>query len=121
MRKDIFSNTNFNYKNNTNINNASTIFKPSSDWRKGEIKTIFDVEDNNNKYSNNQNINNYHYNQHNIINKNINNNYEFSKNYIDRTATISNEELALKGKEKLRDDLLYPKQNKIINYHKDNI
>ena len=128
LRKDIVSNTNFNYNNYSNINNTSTSFKPSSDWRKGEIKTIFDVEDNNNYYLNNQNynnynqnINNYHYNQQNNTNRNINNIYGFANNYIDPTTTFSNEEPALKGKEKLIDDILYPKQNKIVNYHKDNI
>ena len=127
LRKDIISNTNFNYNNNSNINNNSSNFKPSSDWRKGEIKTIFDGEDNNNYLNNqnynnyNQNTNNYHYNQNNNINKKINNNYGIGNNYIDPTTTFSNEEPSLKGKEKLIDDILYPKQNKIVNYRKDNI
>ena len=131
LRKDIVSNTNFNYNNYSNINNTSASLKPSSEWRKGEIKTIFDGEDNNNNnnnYLNNQNFNNYnnntnnyHYNQNNSnLNKNINNNFAIGNNYIDPT-TYSNDEPALKGKEKLIDDILYPKQNKIVNYHKDNL
>jgi len=130
LRQDIVSNTNFNYNNNnSNTNNASSSFKPSSDWRKGEVKTIFDGEDtykmnnfNNQNYNNyNQNINNYHYN--NNTNKNINKNYGVAQNnYIDPT-TYSNDEPAFikKGKEKLIDDILFPKQSKIVNYHKDNV
>ena len=130
LRQDIVSNTNFNYNNNnSNTNNASSSFKPSSDWRKGEVKTIFDGEDtykmnnfNNQNYNNyNQNINNYHYN--NNTNKNINKNYGVAQNnYIDPT-TYSNDEPAFikKGKEKLIDDILFPKQSKIVNYRKDNI
>ena len=130
LRQDIVSNTNFNYNNNnSNTNNASSSFKPSSDWRKGEVKTIFDGEDtykmnnfNNQNYNNyNQNINNYHYN--NNANKNINKNYGVAQNnYIDPT-TYSNDEPAFikKGKEKLIDDILFPKQNKIVNYRKDNV
>jgi len=130
LRQDIVSNTNFNYNNNnSNTNNASSSFKPSSDWRKGEVKTIFDGEDtykmnnfNNQNYNNyNQNINNYHYN--NNTNKNINKNYGVAQNnYIDPT-TYSNDEPAFikKGKEKLIDDILFPKQNKIVNYRKDNV
>ena len=130
LRQDIVSNTNFNYNNNnSNTNNASSSFKPSSDWRKGEVKTIFDGEDtykmnnfNNQNYNNyNQNINNYHYN--NNTNKNINKNYGVAQNnYIDPT-TYSNDEPAFikKGKEKLIDDILFPKQSKIVNYRKDNV
>ena len=130
LRKDIASNTNFNYNSSSNANNTSTSFKPSSDWRKGEVKTIFDGDDTNNfinnqKYNNyNQNTNNYHYNQNNR-NNNFNKNYEIqnNNNYIDTTNTFSNDEPAFikKGKDKLIDDILYPKQNKIVNYHKDNI
>ena len=130
LRKDIASNTNFNY-NNSKENNSSTSFKPSSDWRKGEVKTIFDGEDTNNylnkqNYNNyNQNSNNYHYNQNNnnVNNKNFNNNYGITNNYIDPTTTFSYDEPAFikKGKDKLIDDILFPKQNKIVNYHKDNI
>ncbi len=132
LRQDIVSNTNFNYNNynNSNANNTSTSFKPSSDWRKGEVKTIFDGDDTNNVLNNqnynkyNQNINNYHYsNTNNNIGKNINNNYAIpNTNYIDPT-TNSNEEPAFikKGKEKLIDDILFPKQNKIVNYRQDNI
>ena len=131
LRKDIASNTNFNY-NNSNANNTSTSFKPSSDWRKGEVKTIFDGEDTNNylnkqNYNNyNQNTNNYHYNQknnNNNMNKNFNTNYGIANNYIDPTTTFSNEDPAFikKGKDKLIDDILFPKQNKIVNYHKDNV
>ena len=123
--QDIVSNTNFNYYNNSNIYNASTSFKPSSNWRKGEVKTIFDGEDTNNfnKINNqnyNQNINNnYHYTKN---NGEMSNNYGIPNNYIDPT-TISNDENAFikKGKDKLIDDILFPKQNKIVNYHKDNI
>ena len=130
LRQDIVSNTNFNYNNNnSNTNNASSSFKPSSDWRKGEVKTIFDGEDtykmnnfNNQNYNNyNQNINNYHYN--NNTNNNINKNYGVAQNnYIDPT-TYSNDEPAFikKGKEKLIDDILFPKQSKIVNYRKDNV
>lgn len=137
LRQGIVSNTNFNYNNNSNNinsnpnpNNTSTSFKPSSDWRKGEVKTIFDNEDTNNIYNNMQN-NNY-----NFENYNDNNNYHYRKNdqnnnnirikdnnnYIEPT-TLSNEEPALikKGKEKLIDDILFPKQNKIVNYRKDNL
>ena len=82
LRQDIVSNTNFYYNNNPSVipNNTSTSFKPSSDWRKGEVKTIFDGEEPNfipnmNNYNNNSNYNN----------------------------------------------ILFPKQSKIVNYHKDNI
>ena len=135
LRQGIASNTNFNYNNNANninsnsiANNTSTSFKPSSDWRKGEIKTIFDNEDTNNNHAHNQNFNfdnynaissnNYHYRKNNENdNMKINDN-----NYIDPT-TLSNEEPAFikKGKEKLMDDILFPKQNKIVNYRKDNV
>ena len=130
LRQDIVSNTNFNYNNNNqNANNTSTSFKPSSDWRRGEVKTIFDGEDtnnfnkinNNNNYVNyNQNINsnNYHYTK----NNGNRNNFGVPNNYIDPT-TFSNDEPAFikKGKEKLIDDILFPKQNKIVNYRKDNV
>ena len=53
-----------NFWYNFNYNNNSSNFKPSSDWRKGEIKTIFDGEDNNN-CSNDQNYNNYNQNSNN--------------------------------------------------------
>ena len=135
LRQGIASNTNFNYNNNANninsnsiANNTSTSFKPSSDWRKGEIKTIFDNEDINNNHAHNKNFNfdnynvnsnnNYHYRKHNEDdNMKINDN-----NYIEPT-TLSNEDPAFikKGKEKLMDDILFPKQNKIVNYRKDNI
>ena len=135
LRQDIVSNTNFNYNNNnSNANNTSTSFKPSSDWRRGEVKTIFDGEDTNNfnKINNNNNYNNYNQNINNNMNNNNNyhytknnmgmNNYGVPNNYIDPT-TFSNDEPAFikKGKEKLIDDILFPKQNKIVNYHKDNI
>jgi hypothetical protein len=130
LRQDIVSNTNFNYNNNNqNANNTSTSFKPSSDWRRGEVKTIFDGEDtnnfnkmnNNNNYVNyNQNINsnNYHYTK----NNGNRNNFGVPNNYIDPT-TFSNDEPAFikKGKDKLIDDILFPKQNKIVNYRKDNL
>ena len=134
LRQGIISNTNFNYNiNNINsnsmANNTSTSFKPSSDWRKGEVKTIFDNEDTNKIFNinaqeqnfnlNNNNINNYHYRKNNENeNIKINNN----NNYIEPT-TVSNEEPAFikKGKDKLIDDILFPKQNKIVNYRKDNI
>ena len=130
LRKDIVSNTNFNYNNSSNANNTSTSFKPSSDWRKGEVKTIFDGEEPNNYNINhnfnnyNQNTNNYHYNQNNM-NNNFKKDYgiQNNNNYIDTTNTFSNDEPAFikKGKDKLIDDILYPKQNKIVNYQKDNI
>ena len=134
LRQGIISNTNFNYNNNninsnSMANNTSTSFKPSSDWRKGEVKTIFDNEDTNKIFNinaqeqnfnlNNNNINNYHYRKNNENeNIKINNN----NNYIEPT-TVSNEEPAFikKGKDKLIDDILFPKQNKIVNYRKDNI
>ena len=133
LRQGIISNTNFNYNiNNINsnsmANNTSTSFKPSSDWRKGEVKTIFDNEDTNKifninaqeqNFNLNNNINNYHYRKNNENeNIKINNN----NNYIEPT-TVSNEEPAFikKGKDKLIDDILFPKQNKIVNYRKDNI
>ena len=134
LRQGIISNTNFNYNNNninsnSMANNTSTSFKPSSDWRKGEVKTIFDNEDTNKIFNingqeqnfnlNNNNINNYHYRKNNENeNIKINNN----NNYIEPT-TVSNEEpdFIKKGKDKLIDDILFPKQNKIVNYRKDNI
>ena len=134
LRQGLISNTNFNYNNNninsnSMANNTSTSFKPSSDWRKGEVKTIFDNEDTNKIFNinaqeqnfnlNNNNINNYHYRKDNENeNIKINNN----NNYIEPT-TVSNEEPAFikKGKDKLIDDILFPKQNKIVNYRKDNI
>jgi len=133
LRQDIVSNTNFNYNNNNSITyNTSTSFKPSSDWRKGEVKTIFDGDEPN--YNNNQNYGknmpnlnnntNYHYakNNYNNLNKNTNEIQKNNYNYIEAT-TFSNDEPAYtkKGKEKLIDDILYPKQNKIVNYHKDNV
>ena len=128
LRQDIVSNTNFYYNSNSSSipNNTSTSFKPSSDWRKGEIKTIFDGDDTNmnpnfnNNYNNNynQNYNNYHYNNNLNNNKNINIDYGFND-----STTFSNDEPAFvkKGKDKLIDDILYPKQNKIVNYQKDNV
>ena len=133
LRQDIVSNTNFYYNNSSSIvNNTSTSFKPSSNWRKGEVKTIFDGDDSNmnsnfnnnynqnyNKYNPNYN-NNYHYNK----NENINNNKNININYgFNDSTTFSNDEPAFvkKGKEKLIDDILYPKQKKIVNYQKDNI
>ena len=133
LRQDIVSNTNFYYNNSSSIpNNTSTSFKPSSNWRKGEVKTIFDGDDSNmnsnfnnnynqnyNKYNKNYN-NNYHYNK----NENINNNKNININFgFNDSTTFSNDEPAFvkKGKEKLIDDILYPKQKKIVNYQKDNI
>ena len=134
LRQGLISNTNFNYNNNninsnSMANNTSTSFKPSSDWRKGEVKTIFDNEDTNKLFNinaqeqnfnlNNNNINNYHYRTNNENEKiKINDN----NNYIEPT-TVSNEEPAFikKGKDKLIDDILFPKQNKIVNYRKDNL
>ena len=123
LRKEIVTNTNFNYISNSNPNNTSTSFKPSSDWRKGEVKTIFDGEDTNNLNnipSQNYNpdaINNYHYSKNNA-NKNNQNIYGYND-----SSTFSNNETPFgkKGKEKLIDDILYPKQNKIVNYTKDNV
>ena len=142
LRQGIISNTNFNYNNN-NINsnsianNTSTSFKPSSDWRKGEIKTIFDNEDTNKIFNINPQEPNFNLN--NINANNINNNYHYRKNYENENikinennmnnnnyiepTTVSNEEPAFikKGKDKLMDDILFPKQNKIVNYRKDNL
>ena len=119
LRQGIISNTNFNYNNNniysnSMANNTSTSFKPSSDWRKGEVKTIFDNEDPNKIF-----INNYHYKKN---NENGNIKINDNNNYIEPT-TVSNEEPAFikKGKDKLIDDILFPKQNKIVNYRKDNL
>ena len=137
LRQGIISNTNFNYNNNninsnSMANNTSTSFKPSSDWRNGEVKTIFDNEDTNKIFNinaqeqnfnlNNNNINNYQYRK-NDENENIKiNNNKNNNNYIEPT-TVSNEEPSFikKGKDKLIDDILFPKQNKIVNYRKDNI
>ena len=134
LRQGLISNTNFNYNNNninsnSMANNTSTSFKPSSDWRKGEVKTIFDNEDTNKLFNinaqeqnfnlNNNNINNYHYRTN---NENENIKINDNNNYIEPT-TVSNEEPAFikKGKDKLIDDILFPKQNKIVNYRKDNL
>ena len=133
LRQGIISNTNFNYNNNniysnSMANNTSTSFKPSSDWRKGEVKTIFDNEDPNKIFNINaqeqnlnlnNNINNYHYKKN---NENGNIKINDNNNYIEPT-TLSNEEPAFikKGKDKLIDDILFPKQNKIVNYRKDNL
>ena len=133
LRQGIISNTNFNYNNNniysnSMANNTSTSFKPSSDWRKGEVKTIFDNEDPNKIFNINaqeqnlnlnNNINNYHYKKN---NENGNIKINDNNNYIEPT-TVSNEEPAFikKGKDKLIDDILFPKQNKIVNYRKDNL
>ena len=140
LKQGMISNTNFNYNNsnnnnsNLNANNTSTSFKPSSNWRKGEVKTIFDNDDTNNFYNNNNiqnnnfnfdnynpnngiNSNNFHYRKDNNNDNKINEN----NNYIDPTTVSNNEEPAFikRGKEKLMDDILFPKQNKIINYKKD--
>ena len=133
LRQGIISNTNFNYNNNniysnSMANNTSTSFKPSSDWSKGEVKTIFDNEDPNKIFNINtqeqnlnlnNNINNYHYKKN---NENGNIKINDNNNYIEPT-TVSNEEPAFikKGKDKLIDDILFPKQNKIVNYRKDNL
>ena len=142
LRQGIVSNTNFNYSNNSNnmnsnskANNTSTSFKPSSDWRKGEVKTIFDNEDANNIYSNNEQNNNYNFDNYNPNNPRNSNNFHYRQNnennnirindnnYIDPTTASNNEEPAFikRGKEKLIDDILFPKQNKLVNYRKDNI
>ncbi len=142
LRQGIVSNTNFNYTNNSNnmnsnskANNTSTSFKPSSDWRKGEVKTIFDNEDANNIYSNNEQNNNYNFDNYNPNNPRNSNNFHYRQNnennnirindnnYIDPTTASNNEEPAFikRGKEKLIDDILFPKQNKLVNYRKDNI
>ena len=141
LKQGMISNTNFNYNisnnnnSNLNANNTSTSFKPSSDWRKGEVKTIFDNDDTNNFYnnkiqnnnfnfdnynpSNGINSNNFHYRQNNNNDNNIKNSE--NNNYIDPTTISNNEEPAFikRGKEKLMDDILFPKQNKIVNYKKD--
>ena len=123
LRQDIGSNANAkdNIRNskisNTNSNyNSQTSFKPSSDWRKGENKTIFDgCDDNNfnNNYINPNYANNYHYNKNSNMN---NNNYGFTESSYNEESAYSK-----KGKEKLIDDILYPKKQKIVNYHKDNV
>ena len=124
LRQDIGSNTNAkdNMRNskisNTNSNyNSQASFKPSSDWRKGENKTIFDGCDENNNFNNNyinpNYANNYHYNKNSNMN---NNNYGFTESSYNEESAYSK-----KGKEKLIDDILYPKKQKIVNYHKDNV
>ena len=121
LRQDIGSNTKENMRNskisnnNSNYNNSQTSFKPSSDWRKGENKTIFDDDNNfnnNNNFINPAYANNYHY------NKNMNNNnvYGYSESSYNEESVYSK-----KGKEKLIDNILYPKKEKIVNYHKDNV
>ena len=88
----IKSNTNINNTNNTNNNKVANTpsynpsfsvssSRPSSEWRKGESKTIFDYE----------------------------NNY---------TNTINDISMNKKSKEKMLDDILYPKNKHIVNYTK---
>ena len=76
----------------SNLNSSNN--RPSSKWRKGETKTIFDVDNN---------INN-------PIGKNIN---------IENSNDISL--MTRMSKVKMIDEILYPKQNKFPNYKKDNV
>ena len=91
---------NNNQNNNSNNKSIQTSHlnssnnRPSSNWRKGETKTIFDVDNNN--------INN-------PIGKNIN---------IENSNDISL--MTRMSKVKLIDEILYPKQNKFPNNKKDN-
>ena len=94
--KKINSNQN-NNSNNKSIQTShlnSSNNRPSSNWRKGETKTIFDVDNNN--------INN-------PIGKNIN---------IENSNDISL--MTRMSKVKMIDEILYPKQNKFPNNKKDN-
>lgn len=82
-------------KQNTSSNSNTTLNnnRPSSNWRKGDTKSIFDNdEEEENIYSNTMKT------------SNANNDYSF------------NSKLA---KEKLLDEILYPKQKKIVNYPKE--
>ena len=91
---------NNNQNNNSNNKSIQTSHlnssnnRPSSNWRKGETKTIFDVDNNN--------INN-------PIGKNIN---------IENSNDISL--MTRMSKVKMIDEILYPKQNKFPNNKKDN-
>ncbi len=91
---------NNNQNNNSNNKSIQTSHlnssnnRPSSNWRKGETKTIFDVDNNN--------INN-------PIGKNIN---------IENSNDISL--MTRMSKVKMIDEILYPKQNKFLNNKKDN-
>ena len=100
---------------------ASNGFKPSSEWRKGEEKTIFDVDnkENNNKesesngdigsvmlYNNSQNKGNYHYREQ--MGGEIN-------TYPTTENTLELEQMELRKKrEKILDDVLYPNQNHYV-------
>ena len=79
----------------SNLNSSNN--RPSSKWRKGETKTIFDVD-------NNINVNN------NQILKNINIENSNDTSMISRMSKV-----------KMVDEILYPKQNKFPNYKKDNV
>lgn len=81
-------------KQNTSSNSNTTINnnRPSSNWRKGDTKSIFDNDEEENIYTNTMKT------------SNANNDYSF------------NSKLA---KEKLLDEILYPKQKKIVNYPKE--
>lgn len=137
-----------NVSQKTSTNNkrySATGFKPSSDWRKGEEKTIFDVDPNNNnenyvvtkkenkilENSNNnftnssnkeENIYNYHYTNNNQMRNEIKNFYEDNKTDI-YTKNIEREEQELKKKrEKIMSDILYPKGPKAYQHnYKDNV
>ena len=91
---------NNNQNNNSNNKSIQTSHlnssnnRPSSNWRKGETKTIFEVDNNN--------INN-------PIGKNIN---------IENSNDISL--MTRMSKVKMIDEILYPKQNKFPNNKKDN-
>ena len=90
-----------NISNNKSIQTShlnSSNNRPSSNWRKGETKTIFDVENNNNNKNNNQILNNIN------------------------TESLNNDSIMTRmSKVKMIDEILYPKQNKFTNYKKDNI
>ena len=99
-KKKILKKINNNQNNNSNNKSIQTSHlnssnnRPSSNWRKGETKTIFDVDNNN--------INN-------PIGKNIN---------IENSNDISL--MTRMSKVKMIDEILYPKQNKFPNNKKDN-
>ena len=117
------STSNSNYSTPQNkLTNLTQGNKPSSDWRKGENKTIFDVEENsnnNNNYYNNTNDNNN--NDNNYYNNNSNRGNNFN-NYNDNEITLSRI-----SKEKIVDEILYPnkpkfkyKKSELLNFPNTN-
>jgi len=117
------STSNSNYSTPQNkLTNLTQGNKPSSDWRKGENKTIFDVDENsnnNNNYYNNTNDNN---NINNIDNNYYNNNTNRANNYNDNEITLSRI-----SREKIVDEILYPnkpkfkyKKSELLNFPNTN-